>query len=85
MASQACTSGTAAAPSPEAAATRFIESTRMSPAAKIPGTVGTTSCTFTTLSTLTPSSPHRSFNFKFPTLGPAKEYTVTRTSTNCTV
>ena len=39
MASQACTNGTAAAPSPDAAATRFIESTRMSPAAKIPGTV----------------------------------------------
>ena len=33
----ACTSGTTLAPSPEAAATRFIEPARMSPAANMPG------------------------------------------------
>ena len=37
--SQACTSGTTDAPSPLALATRFIEPARMSPTAKIPGTV----------------------------------------------
>ena len=38
-ASQACTRGTTDAPSPLADATRFIEPDRMSPAAKMPGTV----------------------------------------------
>ena len=37
--SQACTSGTTDAPSPLALATRFIEPARMSPTAKMPGTV----------------------------------------------
>jgi hypothetical protein len=38
-ASHAWTSGTTEAPSPLADATRFIEPDRMSPAAKMPGTV----------------------------------------------
>src|SRR5829696_863142 len=37
--SQACTSGTTDAPSPLAAATRFMDPALMSPAAKTPGTV----------------------------------------------